>query len=143
MSAAIGGPEILQTFIANEDLRTNQYHIVRIVCWSDRWNSPLIGLCGDGLKMCGVLQDDPNITEPGLVLRVGTSPCVITAAIACATSWASDALGHAVMAVAGDWVGGQMHEPGALSPTPTGHEKASVDVEAFNPWQTFPTYQGP
>ncbi len=127
--------EILHTLIANEDLRTNQFHIVRIYCWSARWNSPLMALCGDGVKMCGILQDDPNINQPGLVMRVGKSYCVITAAIACATSWASDANGHAVAAVALDWIGGQMHEPGALSPTPTGTEKATVDLEALNPWK--------
>jgi len=127
--------EVLHTFIAEEDLRANQYHIVRITCFSDRWNGPLIALCGDGQKMCGILQDDPNITQPGLVMRVGKSKCVITAAIACATSWASDALGHAVAAVALDWIGGQIHEPGVLSPTPTGGEKATLDVEALNPWK--------
>lgn len=128
--------EVLHTFIANEDLRTNQYHIVDIVCFSDRWNGPLIGLCGAGQKMAGILQNDPNITEPALVMRVGKSMCVITAAIACATSWASDANGHAVAAVATDWIGGQIHEPGVLSPTPTGSEKAVLDVEALNPWKS-------
>jgi len=127
--------EVLHTFIANEDLRTNPYHIVDIVCYSDRWNGPLIGLCGAGQKMCGILQNDPNITEPALVMRVGKSFCVIPAAIACATSWASDVNGHAVAAVAEDWIGGQIHEPGVLSPTPTGSEKATLDVEALNPWK--------
>jgi len=135
---AVEQSEVLHTFIANEDLRTNQYHIVDIVCWSARYNSPLIGLCGNRQKMCGILQNDPNINEPGLVMRVGKSPCVVTAAIACATSWMSDANGHAIAAAAQQtqWIGGQMHEPGTLSPTPTGSEKATVDVEALNPWKT-------
>jgi hypothetical protein len=139
-------PDVLHTFVANEDLRTNQYHIVQIVCWSDRWNGPLVGLCGDGEKMCGILQNAPNLpgAAPGefaIVMRVGKSKCVIGAAIACATSWASDAVGHAVAAVANDWIGGQMHEPGLLSPTPTGTEIATLDVEALNPWKADHAFQ--
>ena len=128
--------EVLHTFIANEDLRTNQYHIVDIVCYSARYNGPLIGLCGNREKMCGILQDDPDVTQPGLVMRVGKSFCVVTAAIACARSWMSDANGHAIQGVASSWIGGQIHEPGVLSPTPTGSEKATIDVEALNPWKT-------
>jgi hypothetical protein len=133
-------PDVLHTFVPNEDLRTNQYHLVEIICWSDRWNGPLVGLCGDGEKMCGVLQNAPNLpgADPGewaIVMRVGKSKAVIGAAIACARSWASDANGHVVGAVANDWIGGQMHEPGTLSPTPTGGEIATVDVEALNPWK--------
>jgi len=127
---------VLHTFIANEDLRTNQYHVVDIVCFSTRWNGPLIGLCGNRQKMCGILQNDPNISEPALVMRVGKSNCVVTAAIACAISWMSDANGHAIAGAASSWIGGQVHEPGTLSPTPTGHEKTTLDVEALNPWKT-------
>ena len=139
-------PAVLHTFVPNQDLRLNQYHIVRIVCWSDRWNGPLVGLCGDGQKMCGILQNAPNLpgADPGewaLVMRVGKSKCVITAAITCGASWASDANGHAVQCVASDWIGGQMHEPGALSPTPTGGEVATLDVEALNPWRADAGFQ--
>jgi len=143
MAHAVELIEVEHTMLANQDLRTNQYHIVRIVCWSDTYNSPLVGLCGAGQKMCGILTNAPNTGQAATVARVGKVPCVIGAAMACATSWASNAVGHAVAAVAGDWVGGQTHEPAVLSPTPTGHEKATLDLEALNPWQTFPTYVGP
>ena len=133
-------PSVLHTFVPNEDLRAAQYHIVDIVCWSDRWNGPLVGLCGLGHKMCGILQNAPNLPgaqdgEWAIVMRVGKSKCVIDAAIACAASWSSSAVGHAIQAIANYWVGGQMHEPGALSPTPTGGEVATLDVEALNPWR--------
>lgn len=138
---AVELPSVLHTFVPNEDLRLNQYHIVDIVCWSDRWNGPLVGLCGLGHKMCGILQNAPNALPSAdaswaIVMRVGKSKCVIDAAIACARSWSSSAVGHAIQAIATYWIGGQMHEPGALSPTPTGGELATLDVEALNPWNT-------
>ena len=128
--------DAMHTFIAQEDMTNNRYHIVRISCWSDRYNSPLIALCGAGAKMCGILQDNPPQWGAGNVMRAGKSPCVLGAAMACATSWASDAAGHAVAAVALDWIGGQCHEPGLLSPTPTGSEKGTLDLEALNPWKS-------
>ena len=137
---AVELPSVLHTFVPNQTLTANQYHIVDIVCWSDRWNGPLVGLCGLGHKMCGILQNAPPLPTAAdanwaIVMRVGKSKCVIDAAIACAASWSSSAVGHAIQAIATYWIGGQMHEPGVLSPTPTGHEKATLDVEALNPWK--------
>jgi hypothetical protein len=141
-------PDVLETFVPNQDLRTNQYHIVRIVCFSTRWNGPLVGLCGAGQKMIGILQNAPNLpaATPGewaIVMIEGKSELVVTLAIACATSWMSDVNGHGVIATANNWVGGQMIEPGVLSPTPTGGETATAGVEAYNPWFTDDTYVGP
>ena len=132
--------DAMHAFVCQEDMSLNRYHIVRISCYSARWNGPMIALCGDGQKMCGILQDNPPQWDFGNVMRAGKSPCVISTAIACAISWASDANGHAVAAVAEDWIGGQMHEPGTLSPTPTGNEKGTLDVEALNPWRAYPTW---
>jgi len=141
-------PDVLLSLVPNEDLRTNQYHIVDIVCFSTRWNGPLVGLCGAHEKMVGVLQNAPDIpgNAPGewaIVMVEGKTEMVVAAAIACATSWQSDANGHGVIAIANCWVGGQMLEPGVLSPTPTGGETATALVGALNPWFTDDTYVGP
>jgi len=133
--------DAIHTFVAAENLTAAQFHLVRISCWSDVYNSPLISLCGNGQKMCGILADVTPQWGVGAVVRVGKYPCVLHEALACSRSWASTALGHARGAVALDWVGGMAHEPGVLSPTPTGHEKGTLDLECLNPWHADAGFQ--
>jgi hypothetical protein len=138
---AVEQPDTLHTFVANESLIASQYHLVKIVCWSDVVNSPVVERCDVlGEKMCGILQNDPVSGDVAQVMRVGKSPAVIGAAIACQRSWTTDANGHVIGGSANQWIGGIAHEPGALSPTPTGHEKGTVDVECLNPWFTDDTF---
>jgi len=124
------------TFVAGEDLTDAQYHVVKISGFDSAANAPKVALCGDGEKMCGILQNDPDDGEAALVMRVGKSPAVIAAAIDAGTSWASDSNGHIKAVDELEWVGGMVHEAGVTSPTTTGSELTTVDVEALNPWKT-------
>jgi hypothetical protein len=128
------------TCIAYEDLSACQFHLVKVVCYDTTNNSPRVSLCGDGEKPVGILQNNPIAGKPANVMVEGKSQCVIGEALSCGQSYASDANGHAVGAVAEDWIAGQVIEPGTLSATPTSAERTTVLVETKNPWQSYPTW---
>ncbi len=130
-------PDVLHAFIAAEDLSDSQFRIVKFAGYDSARNSPTVALCDTaGEKMCGVLQDNPEAGEVATVMREGKSLVVLGEELAIGRSWTTDANGAAVGADGDEWVGGMAQEPGSLSPTPTGEELGSLDVQCLSPWIT-------
>jgi hypothetical protein len=81
--------------IAGEDLRSAQYHAVKLN------TSGEIVKGTAGARCVGILQDDPEDGVVGSVMALGISPAVYGGSVSANDDLASDANGHLVTAVAG------------------------------------------
>lgn len=98
---ATGGSGLDRTFVAGADLSAKQYFLMALA--SDGQIDP----AGDGVVVCGVLQDDPAAAgRAALVRTVGTTKVVAGAAIAAGASIAADSAGKAKTAATGDYIAG-------------------------------------
>jgi len=79
-----------ESFIAGEDLRLMQYHGVKL-----NGNRTVDVIDADTDIPVGILLDEPNDTEEGLVMIVGRCPVVVGEAIVAGANFCFDADGHA------------------------------------------------
>lgn len=81
------------TFVAEADLRSYQYHIVKVTSTANQ-----VTVASSATGTIGVLQNAPNINEQALVRISGPSKCILdgTTDIAAGDGILSDSSGHGI-----------------------------------------------
>lgn len=93
--------------ISSEDMTDKQFHVIKYT--DDR----KVGLCGVGERMCGVLQNKPNVGHVAEVMVTGLSKVKVGEAnITAGNGVTADATGQVIAEVEGSYTFGQMDSNG-------------------------------